>query len=112
MREKSLRSMQQPGVNVHALSVEVEDVELQFSEVTGDKLALNTEDKTNLVAALNEVNTKANELLTKSGNVENLETVNKDTLVNAINELNTNLKEFMRMLNEHVEQIEEGSEVV
>lgn len=50
----------------------------------GTKSALNTSDKTNLVSAINEVNTKV-------GVLGNLTTTNQDSSVDAINEVNANV---------------------
>lgn len=48
---------------------------------------LDTTDKSSLVNAINEVNTKSNNNATNTGTLSNLETENKTTIVNAINEL-------------------------
>lgn len=52
--------------------------------ITGDLKYLHTDDKTDLVAAINEVNVYAHDNI---GDMENLQTTNKGNLVEAINEL-------------------------
>lgn len=110
MRVLSLRASSAAGVNVHALTRDVDTVEEQIMQVTGDKESLTTISKESLVAAVNELNTKKEEILTHTGNVDELSTNDKTSLVKAINELNDNLVKFMDLLNSHVEEISELSE--
>lgn len=56
----------------------------------GDLSDLETTVKTDLVSALNEVDTKATNNETHIGNINTLETVNKNNVVSAINEVNRN----------------------
>lgn len=56
----------------------------------GDLINLQTTNKTNIVSAVNEVNTNTNNNTTKIGNLNSLQTTTKSSLVNAINEVNTN----------------------
>ena len=66
----------------------INEVLTTLANTTGDLADLDTTDKSNLVAAINEV---ADQVLGKIGDLEDLETTAKDTLVNAINENVTNI---------------------
>lgn len=108
MRAVSLRASA-PGVNVHALTRDVDTVETQIMEVTGNREELATVNRESLVAAVNELNKEKEKILTSTGELNELATADKSSLVKAINELNTNLVKFMDMLNEHVEDIDSSS---
>ena len=56
----------------------------------GDLTDLQTTAKSDLVSAINEVDTTATNNATHIGNINNLETVSKTNVVSAINEVNTN----------------------
>lgn len=55
----------------------------------GTLSSLNTTEKSNLVGAINEVNTSATNNATNTGNLQNLTTTEKSNVVGAINELKT-----------------------
>lgn len=58
------------------------------TNITGRLMDLQTDTKTNLVSAINEVNTKTASNSSKIGDLSNLETTVKTDIVSAINEIN------------------------
>lgn len=64
-----------------------EDADTAIKADIGTLTDLNTTDKSNLVAAINEVNRTGGGALAKIGDLNDLTTTNKDNLVSAINEL-------------------------
>lgn len=60
------------------------------TNITGSLANLNTTNKSNLVSAINEVNTKSITNSTNIGTLSNLATTEKTNVVGAINEVNTN----------------------
>lgn len=97
----------QTGVNIHALSIELDQVSNEIIKVTGTRDQLDTENKGSLVAAINEVNRKAQSAA--SEDLGALETQEKASLVAAINELvgkdraiNTKIEESVTELSELV----------
>lgn len=60
------------------------------TNLTGSLSNLDTTDKSNLVNAINEVNTNI-------GDLSNLDTTNKSNLINAINEVNTNIGDLSNL---------------
>ena len=74
--------------------------ELLNTNLTGSLSDLETTDKSNLVSAINEVNTKAGNNTTNIGDLSNLDTTEKSNLVGGINELVSN----DNLINQNIEQ--------